>query len=48
MPAGSSRRLEHNDLDPRGFYAYGYLHPTLSYAFLWAFERLGYDASPRG
>lgn len=37
------RNVENHDLDPRGFYAYGYLHPALAYGLLSAFERMGYD-----
>lgn len=37
------KNIANHDLDPRGFYAYGYLHPTISYGLLSIFRQLGYD-----
>ncbi len=38
------QNLENGDLNPRGFYNYGYVYHTVCYALVRLFEAAGYDA----
>lgn len=39
------KNIDNRDLDPRGFYAYGYVHSTISYVIITVFRYLNFDIS---